>query len=57
MFGIMASVFRNATRTNFGAESGYDYDWRRNGGNRRDDERRRAEDALEELKRYRRGYW
>ncbi|MCB1336377.1 MAG: hypothetical protein KDK10_02595 [Maritimibacter sp.] len=56
MFGIMASVFRDATRN--GASAGDDYhDWRRHPGNRREEERRRAEAALEELKRYRRGFW
>lgn len=54
MFGIMASVFRNATRTEGNAET--EYDRRGRPQNRREAEHRRAQEALDELNRYRLGY-
>lgn len=55
MFGIMASVFRNATRTH--PFEGTPYDREQHLHNRREEEKRRKREALDTLNRYRRGYW
>lgn len=54
MFGILASTFRHATRTETFTQ---EPDRARRLMNQREDERRRAREALDELVRYRRGYW
>lgn len=54
MFGILASTFRHASRTEtFNEES----DRARRLAHQREEERRREREALDELIRYRRGYW
>ncbi|MCB1358011.1 MAG: hypothetical protein KDK53_16485 [Maritimibacter sp.] len=54
MFGILASTFRHATRTetfNHAPERTYRL------MHLNEEERRREREALDELVRYRRGYW
>ncbi len=55
MFGIMASVFRNATRTH--PFEGTPFDREHHLRNRREEESRREREALDKLIRYRRGFW
>ena len=55
MFGIMASVFRNASRTE--PFEGTSFDREQHLVNRREEERRREREAMDTLVRYRRGYW
>jgi hypothetical protein len=54
MFGILASTFRHATRTE---TFNHPPDRARRLMRQRDEERRREREALDELIRYRRGYW
>ncbi|MCB1328611.1 MAG: hypothetical protein KDK28_03760 [Maritimibacter sp.] len=54
MFGILASTFRHATRTETFNQG---TDRARRHIDHREEERRREREALDELVRYRRGYW
>ena len=55
MFGILASMMHNATRTE--THTLREMDRARRLSEQREAEKRRHRDALEELNRYRRGYW
>lgn len=55
MFGILASMMHNATRTD--TRPSADCDRVRRLHQQREDEARRRREALEELDRFRRGYW
>ena len=55
MFGILASAFRNATRTEPFPETEFEREARIR--DRRAEDRRREREALDREIRYRRGYW